>query len=71
MIAGVLHPTVLLIIHFFKILFLGAAQGADPVIGQLLKGGSNGDVPLRVAFGRVIDISTGAFISMHTFLSDF
>lgn len=39
---------------------------ADPVIGQIGKGGARIDLVVIVAFGRVIDVAAGAFHFLHS-----
>ena len=50
----------------FKVFFAYEADGAGPVIRELLKGGTGGDVVLRVPYVWVIHpVTYGAFILLH------
>jgi hypothetical protein len=51
-----------------KRIFTGAAEGADPVGGQLLKGGSRTNPRGAVALGRIVDIPAKiAYIFLHKY----
>jgi hypothetical protein len=43
----------------------GAALGADPVIRQVLEGGTSVDAVIRITNFRVIHIAAGALIFLH------
>jgi hypothetical protein len=49
-------------------IFTGAAEGADPVGAQILKGGSRANPRSAVALGRIVDISAKiAYIFLHKY----
>ena len=55
-----------LVIIGFKILFADEANGASPVIGQVLEGNASGDIVLRVTQCGVINpVANGASILLH------
>jgi hypothetical protein len=57
-----------LVVQFFKIFFLGAAFGATPIIGQIVKGCARRNIALVVADFGIVDVfGTGAFITVHFF----
>jgi hypothetical protein len=48
---------------------LGPALGADPILWEVRKGRAGLDAVVKVALGRIINISAGAFILMHFLFS--
>ncbi len=58
------------LVNELELVLRGAALGAGPVVGQVLKGGSGGDAVLFIADGWIIDVATySAFISGHVISS--
>ena len=43
----------------------GAAEGAAPIIGELLEGGAGSDAVLGIADSRIIDIAAQAALILH------
>jgi hypothetical protein len=65
---SLLDSVVLGDLELFELIFTNTAIGADPIVGQVFKWGSGGDVCSRVTELGVIDVSTGdAFVFVHSF----
>jgi hypothetical protein len=48
-----------------------SANGTGPILGQVLKGGVGGDIPIRVSLGGIINIAANlALILFHNILLD-
>ena len=52
-------------IHRIKILLFRPAFRTDPGVRQVGKGGARLDIVFIIAFGRIIDVATGAFHFLH------
>jgi hypothetical protein len=46
------------LIFLDELVFRGAADWTDPIVGQLFKGGSWTDFVFRVAYFRVVNVTT-------------
>jgi hypothetical protein len=61
---------ILLFLKGLKFAFAGAAIRANPLVGQILKGGPRLNAVVGVALGRVINISAHyALVFFHTTVS--
>jgi hypothetical protein len=47
-----------LLLGRFKVVFANAAEGADPVVRDLLEGGAGGDAAVRIAYRGIINVTT-------------
>jgi hypothetical protein len=54
-------PDHLYLSGWFKVALVGAAQGADPVFGNVLESGSRSNAAVRIADFRIVDV-----IAYHT-----
>lgn len=52
-------------LHFGKVRFVQAANGANPVVGNILKRGARGNAGIRVTKLGVVYIAAYAFILTH------
>ena len=57
------------VLLLFEVVFGYAAEGANPIGGDVLEGGAGGYAAFRVASGGVIDVAANfAYILFHRFL---